>query len=66
MKPGETLSACSPASLRESVFDVIVMSWTLFVFCISLNFAHDMSTVFEEIKHLRSRITEKYFTRLLK
>ena len=26
----------------------------------------DISTVFEEIKHLRSRAPEKYFTRLLK
>ena len=34
------------------VFDVIVM---LFVFCISWDFSRDISTVFEEIKHLRSR-----------
>jgi 4-hydroxybenzoate polyprenyltransferase len=33
-------------------------SWALFVFCISWNFAHDISTVFEEIKHLRSRAPE--------
>jgi 4-hydroxybenzoate polyprenyltransferase len=32
-----------------------VTSWALFVFCISWNFARDISTVFEEIKHLRSR-----------
>ena len=38
----------------------------LFVFCISWNFARDISTVFEEIKHLRSRAPEKYFARLLK
>ena len=37
------------------VFDVIVTSWALFVFCISWNFARDIWTVFEEIKHLRSR-----------
>jgi hypothetical protein len=37
------------------VFDVIVTSWALFVFCISWNFARDIYTVFEEIKHLRSR-----------
>jgi hypothetical protein len=37
-----------------------------FVFCISWNFARDISTIFEEIKHLRSRAPEKYFTRLLK
>ena len=38
------------------VFDVIVTSsGALFVFCISWNFARDISTVFEEIKHLRSR-----------
>jgi hypothetical protein len=30
------------------------------------NFARDIWTVFEEIKHLRSRAPEKYFTRLLK
>jgi hypothetical protein len=45
------------------VFDVIVTSWTLFVFCISWNFTRDIWTVFEEIKHLRSRAPEKYFTR---
>jgi hypothetical protein len=28
------------------------------VFCISWNFARDISTVFEEIKHLRSRAPE--------
>ena len=33
------------------VFDVIVTSWALFVFCISWNFARDIWTVFEEIKH---------------
>jgi hypothetical protein len=48
------------------VFDVSVTSWALFVFCISLNFARDIWTVFEEIKHLRSRAPEQYFTRLLK
>jgi hypothetical protein len=48
------------------VFDVIVTSWALFVFCISWNFARDISTVFEEIKHLRSRASEKYFTRFIK
>jgi hypothetical protein len=37
------------------VFDVIVTSWALLVFCISWNFARDIWTVFEEIKHLRSR-----------
>jgi hypothetical protein len=51
---------------NQYVFDVIVTSWALFVFCISWNFARDISTVFEEIKHLRSRAPEKYFTRLLK
>jgi 4-hydroxybenzoate polyprenyltransferase len=35
-----------------------VTSWALFFFCISWNFARDMSTVFEEIKHLRSRAPE--------
>ena len=33
------------------VFDVIVTSWVLFDFCISWNFARDIWTVFEEIKH---------------
>jgi hypothetical protein len=51
---------------NRHVFDVIVTSWALFVFHISWNFARDISTVFEEIKHLRSRAPEKYFTRLLK
>jgi lysylphosphatidylglycerol synthetase-like protein (DUF2156 family) len=37
------------------VFDVIVTSWALFVFCISWNFAQVISTVFQKIKHLRSR-----------
>jgi hypothetical protein len=37
------------------VFDVIVTSsGALFVFCISWNFARDISTVFKEINHLRS------------
>ena len=48
------------------VFDVIVTSWALFIFCISWNFVGDISTFFEEIKHLRSRAPEKYFPRLLK
>ena len=43
------------------VFDVIVMSWALFVFCISWNFAHDIWTVFEEIKHLRSRAPDNIY-----
>ena len=46
-------------------FHVIVTS-SLFVFCISWNFARDIWTGFEEIKHLHSREPEKYFTRLLK
>ena len=38
------------------VFDVIVTSsGALFVFSISWNFVRDISTVFEGIKHLRSR-----------
>ena len=48
------------------VFNVIVTSWALFVFCISWNSARDIWTVFKEIKHLRSRASDKYFTRLLK
>jgi 4-hydroxybenzoate polyprenyltransferase len=43
------------------VFDVIVTSWALFVFCISWNFARDISTVFEEIKHLRSRAPDNIY-----
>jgi hypothetical protein len=46
---------------NRSVFDVIVTSWALFVFCISWNFAGDISTVFEEIKHLRSRAPDNIF-----
>jgi hypothetical protein len=38
-----------------------VTSWALFVFCISWNFAGDISTVFEEIKHLRSRAPDNIF-----
>jgi hypothetical protein len=33
------------------VFDVFVTSWALFVFCISWNFARDIWTVFEKLKH---------------
>jgi hypothetical protein len=47
------------------VFDVIVMSWTSFIYCISLNFV-DISMVFEEIKHLHSRAPKIYFNRLSK
>ena len=43
------------------VFDVIVTSWALFVFCISWNFARDISTVFEETKHLRSRAPDNIY-----
>jgi hypothetical protein len=43
------------------VFDVIVTSWALFVFCISWNFARDIWTVFEEIKHLRSRAPDNIY-----
>ena len=34
---------------------------SVFVFCISWNFAHDISTVFEEIKHLRSRVPDNIY-----
>jgi hypothetical protein len=54
------------SNINRYVFDVSVTSWALFVFWISWNFARDISTVFEDIKHLRSRAPEKYFTRLLK
>ena len=43
------------------VFDVIVTSWALLVFCISWNFARDIWTVFEEIKHLRSRAPDNIY-----
>ena len=43
------------------VFDVIVTSWALFVFCILWNFARDIWTVFEEIKHLRSRAPDNIY-----
>ena len=46
---------------NRCVFDVIVTSWVLFVFCISWNFARDISTVFEEIKHLRSRAPDNIY-----
>ena len=36
------------------------------VFCISWNFTHDISTVFEEIKHLRSRAPENIFYQIIK
>ena len=36
-------------------------SCALFVFCISWNFARDISTVFEEIKHLRSRAPDNIY-----
>jgi hypothetical protein len=39
-------------------FDVMVTSWASFIYYISLNFA-DISTICEEIKHLRSRATNK-------
>ena len=48
------------------VFDVIVTSWALFVFYISWNFTRDISTVFEEIKHLRSRAPENIFYQIIK
>ena len=43
------------------VFDVIMTSCALFVFCISWNFARDILTVFEEIKHLRSRAPDNIY-----
>ena len=48
------------------VFDFIVTSWALFVFCISWNFSRDNWTVFEEIKHLRSRVPEKICYQIIK
>jgi hypothetical protein len=36
-------------------------SCALFVFCISWNFACDISTVFEEIKHLRSSAPDNIY-----
>ena len=38
-----------------------VTSCTSFIYCISLNFT-DISTVFEEIKHLRSRAPKNILT----
>jgi hypothetical protein len=46
------------------VIDVIVTSWALFVFCISWNFARDIWTVFEEIKH--QSCTRKIFYQIIK
>jgi hypothetical protein len=48
------------------VFDVIVTSWALFFFRISWNFDRDISAVFEEIKHLGSRVSVKYFFKIIK
>ena len=45
-------------------FDVIVTPWALFVFCISWNFARDIWTVFEEIKH--QSCTRKIFYQIIK
>jgi hypothetical protein len=47
-------------------FDVSVTSWALFVFWISWNFARDISTVFEEIKHPRSRSPDTIFYQIIK
>ena len=47
-------------------FDIIGTSWALFVFCISWNFTRDISTVFEEIKHLRSLPPETIFYQIIK
>jgi hypothetical protein len=44
---------CTEIEQNRYVFDVIMTSCALFVFGISWNFARDISTVFEEIKHLR-------------
>ena len=44
------------------VFDVM----SVICFLYFVEFARDISTVFEEIKHLRSRAPEKYLARLLK
>jgi hypothetical protein len=46
------------------VFDDILTSWALFVFCISWNFARDIWTVFEEIKH--QSCTKKIFYQIIK
>ena len=50
--------------LNRYVFDVIVTSWALFVFCISWNYARDIWTVFEEIKH--QSCTRKIFYQIIK
>jgi hypothetical protein len=46
------------------LFDIIVTSWALLVFCISWNFARDIWTVFEEIKH--QSCTRKIFYQIIK
>ena len=48
------------------VFDVIVTSWALFVFCISWNFARDIWTVFEEITPPPHSYTRKIFYQIIK
>ena len=48
------------------VFDVIVTSWALFVFCISWNFARDISTVFEEIISTSVVVHQTIFYQIIK
>ena len=60
-----TFNAKTCFQQNRYVFDVIVTSWALFVFCISWNFARDIWTVFEKLKHLRSRALEKIFYQII-
>ena len=50
--------------LASNKLDTYLTSWALFVFCISWNFARDIWTVFEEIKH--QSCTRKIFYQIIK
>ena len=50
--------------LVSNKLDTYLTSWALFVFCISWNFARDIWTVFEEIKH--QSCTGKIFYQIIK
>jgi hypothetical protein len=52
--------------LASNKIDTYLTSRALFVFRISWNFARDISTVFEEIKHLRSRAPDKYVYQIIR
>jgi hypothetical protein len=57
------VKTCFPQN--RYVFDVIVTSWASFIYYISLNFVN-ISTLFEEIKHLRSRAPNKILLHIIR